>query len=85
MNPSSITGWMNDFANRHGLQHINPHAFRHTVASVLLANGLDLVTVARQLGHIDVATTGKVYSHIIEEAKAKAAKCIADVMLRKKA
>ena len=85
MNPSSITGWMNDFANRHGLQHINPHAFRHTVASVLLANGLDLVTVARQLGHLDVATTGKVYSHIIEEAKAKAAKCITDVMLRKKA
>ena len=33
MNPDSITGWLKDFSTRHGLPHINPHAFRHTVAS----------------------------------------------------
>ena len=85
MNPDSITGWLSDFAKRHGLPHINPHAFRHTAASVLLSNGLDVVTVSKQLGHASVVTTEKFYSHIIEENKAKAAECIADVLLRKKA
>lgn len=36
MNPDSVTGWLYGFSRRHGLPHINPHAFRHTVASVLL-------------------------------------------------
>ena len=85
MNPDSITGWLKDFSTRHGLPHINPHAFRHTVASVLLANGTDIVTVSKQLGHASITTTENFYSHIIEENKAKAADCIADVLIRKKA
>ena len=85
MNPDSITGWLKDFSTRHGLPHINPHAFRHTVASVLLANGTDIVTVSKQLGHASSTTTENFYSHIIEENKAKATECIADVLLRKKA
>jgi len=85
MSPDSITGWLKDFSIRHGLPHINPHAFRHTVASVLLANGTDVVTVSKQLGHASVSTTENFYSHIIEENKAKASECIADVLLRKKA
>ena len=85
MNPDRITGWLKDFSTRHGLPHINPHAFRHTVASVLLANGTDIVTVSKQLGHASITTTESFYSHIIEENKAKAAECIADVLIRKKA
>ena len=85
MSPDSITGWLNDFSRRHGLPHINPHAFRHTVPTVLLANGTDIVTVSKQLGHASVNTTENFYSHIIEENKAKAAECIADVLIRKKA
>ncbi|MBQ9844443.1 MAG: site-specific integrase [Oscillospiraceae bacterium] len=85
MNPDSVTGWLHDFSRRHNLPHINPHAFRHTVASVLLANGTDIVTVSKQLGHASVNTTENFYSHIIEENKARATECIADVLLRKKA
>ena len=85
MNPDSVTGWLYGFSRRHGLPHINPHAFRHTVASVLLANGTDIVTVAAQLGHASASTTESFYAHIIEENKAKASECIADVLLRKKA
>lgn len=85
MNPDSVTKWLYDFSVRHNLPHINPHAFRHTVASVLLANGTDIVTVAAQLGHASASTTENFYAHIIEENKAKASECIADVLLRKKA
>ena len=50
-----------------------------------LANGTDIVTVSKQLGHASITTTENFYSHIIEENKAKAAECIADVLIRKKA
>ena len=84
MHPDSVAHWLRTFADRHGLPHINAHAFRHTVASVLIANGTDVVTVSRQLGHLDVSTTETFYSHIIEENKQKATECIADALLRKK-
>ena len=57
----------------------NPKATLH------MANGTDIVTVSKQLGHASVNTTESFYSHIIEENKAKASECIADVLLRKKA
>lgn len=82
MNPSSITAWLTGFSKRHGLRHINPHAFRHSVASILIANGTDVVTVSKQLGHTKPGTTDNFYAHLIEEEKSKASECIADVMLR---
>ena len=85
MNPTSITSWMNKFSKRNDFPHINPHAFRHTVASVLINNGQDIVTVSKRLGHSRTSTTLDVYSHIIQEADAVASECIADVLLRKKA
>lgn len=83
MNPDSIGSWLSKFSARHNLPHINPHAFRHTVASVLIANGTDVVTVSKQLGHHKISTTEDFYSHLIEKNKEKAADCIAETLLRR--
>ena len=82
MSPDSITGWLHDFSTRHGLPHINPHAFRHTMASILINSGKDVVSVSKRLGHAKVSTTTDIYSHIIMEADEQASECLADVMLR---
>lgn len=82
MHPDSPTAWLTKFSRRHDLPHVNPHAFRHTVASVLIANHTDVVTVSRQLGHSNVTTTETYYAHLIEESRVRAGECIADVMLR---
>lgn len=84
MNPSSITAWTRKFSNRHNLPPINPHAFRHTVASVLIANGTDIVTVSKQLGHAQVSTTSDRYSHLIDRARVEASECIANTLLSRK-
>jgi len=84
MNPESITAWLRDFSNRNGLPKINPHKFRHTMASLLFFNGLDSVTISKRLGHAKVSTTTDIYSHIIKQADELAADCIADVILRGK-
>ena len=50
-----------------------PHAFRHTAASTMIANGVDLVTTANELGHANATTTAMIYAHQIAIAKARAA------------
>lgn len=84
MIPDSITAWLRKFSMRHDLPHINPHAFRHTMASVLINSGADVVSVSKRLGHKKVSTTTDIYSHIIQEADEQASECLADVMLRPK-
>lgn len=83
MIPDSITAWLNKFSERHNLPHCNPHAFRHSMASILIQGGQDIVTVSKRLGHAKTSTTTDIYSHIIAEADEKAADCIAGAVLRK--
>ena len=85
MHPDSITQYLGDFAKREKLPHINPHAFRHTLASVLCLNGIDITTISKWLGHNNVTTTMNIYEHILEEGKEKVADCISDVILKKRA
>lgn len=82
MHPDSITDWLGKFSKRHDLPHINPHAFRHTMASILYFNGMDSITISKRLGHAKVSTTADIYAHIIQEADERAAECIGDVILR---
>ena len=83
MHPDSITQWLSGFSERHDLPPIHPHKFRHTMASMLINDGADIVTVSKRLGHAKVSTTTDIYSHIIKEADAKAADSIADTLLRR--
>lgn len=84
MNPDSITDWLNKFSKASGLPHIHPHAFRHTAASTMIANGIDLVTTANELGHANATTTATIYAHQIATAKTKAGEVRSGVFRRKK-
>ena len=61
IHPDSIAYWLNKFSDEHDIPHLHPHAFRHTAASTLIANGVDLVT------------TAAIYAHEIALARANAA------------
>lgn len=50
---------------------ISVHGLRHTHASLLLASGVSIASVAKRLGHSNMATTQKVYLHIIKELENK--------------
>lgn len=49
------------------VSEITFHGLRHTHASVLLYSGVSVPSVSRRLGHSSIATTQKVYLHIIKE------------------
>lgn len=83
MHPDSITDWLSKFSRRHDLPHINPHAFRHTMASMLYFSGVDSVSISKRLGHAQVSTTANIYAHVMESADRKNADILADVFLKK--
>lgn len=46
-------------------EHLYPHKFRHTAASIMIFEGLDIATVSKQLGHKKISTTMDIYSHAL--------------------
>ena len=81
MHPDSITDWLKKFSDKNDLPHINPHAFRHTLASVLCLNGVDMTTISKWLGHKSVSTTMNIYEHILDKGREQVVNCVSDVIL----
>ena len=53
-------------------QPITFHLARHSFASLLLENGVDIYTIKSLMGHTNVRTM-QIYTHIVNEQKEKAA------------
>ncbi len=53
-------------------KHITFHCGRHSYASLLLENGVDIYTIKSLMGYTNVKTT-QIYTHIVNEQKEKAA------------
>lgn len=84
LNPDTINGYVQRFRAKYDLPPMSPHKFRHTMASMLLYAGSDIVAVSKRLGHANVSTTQNIYSHLIRKADVENAEHIADIMLRGK-
>lgn len=83
LHPDSVTNYLTKFSRKYNLPHINAHAFRHTMASILYYHGVDSVSVSRRLGHAQVSTTANIYAHIIEDADQRNAEILSDIFLKK--
>jgi integrase len=49
------------------------HDLRHSAASILIAQGVELIEVSMLLGHSETRTTGDLYGHLVKQTAAKAA------------
>ncbi len=79
MYPDTPTAWLRKFLNRYDLPPFRFHSLRHTAATQLLVNGLDLQTVAGRLGHRDIETT-KFYLHCLDEIDQTAAEIVTEFL-----
>ena len=74
--PNYVTDHFKVILKQNGLRKIRFHDLRHSCASLLLANGVQMKLIQEWLGHSDISTTSNVYSHVDSESKRLSAQAI---------
>lgn len=70
MTPTTFTWRFKCILKKNGLpQELNVHSLRHTAASLMIAGGADVATVAGILGHSQPSTTLNIYTHAFDKNK----------------
>ena len=63
MHPDTLSKWFGKFIQKIGLPVINFHGIRHTNATLLISQNVDVAVVAARLGHAQISTTFNFYVH----------------------
>lgn len=67
------------YAKAAGLHHIRIHDFRHSHASLLCNENINIMEVSRRLGHSDVKMTWNTYSHLYPKSEEQAVSVLENV------
>ena len=65
------------------LPDIPLHGLRHTSATLLISQNVDVRTVSNRLGHAQTSTTMDIYSHALQKMDEKAANALDDLLSKK--
>jgi integrase len=76
LSPNAVSAAWSDYAKQIGMPEVTFHALRHTHASQLIDQGVDIVTISRRLGHATPDITLRVYAHRFQKDDSKAAAAI---------
>ena len=63
MHPDTVSKWFGKFIRKIGLPVINFHGIRHTNATLLISQNVDVAVVTARLGHAQISTTFNFYVH----------------------
>ncbi len=86
MYPSTPYGIFKDVIHRYNANHGDPlpdiplHGLRHTSATLLISQNIDVRTVSGRLGHAQTSTTMNIYSHQLKKKDEKAAETLGDIL-----
>lgn len=82
LHPDTLSRWFSNFIKAHSdvLPPVTIHSLRHTNATLQIAGGVPLTTVAKRLGHADTVTTSRIYAHAIKSADEAAAETLENLL-----
>lgn len=78
---TSIENHNKIYSTAAGLPHIRIHDFRHTHASLLANESINVQEIARRLGHSDVQMTWNIYSHLYPREEERAVEILNQIVL----
>ena len=81
MHPSTISKWFVKYVGQIGLPVINFHGLRHTNASLLVAQNIDIAVISARLGHAQISTTLDFYVHPLLSHNRKAGYALENLLL----
>ena len=82
--PNYISNTFKSILEKNDLPHIRFHDLRHTFASIANDLGVSLYDISKALGHGDIATTTKVYTHMFDKTNKKAIDVVSQGMNQNK-
>jgi integrase len=71
--PEWPSQWFSKFIKKHGLPHLTFHGLRHTSATMLIGQGVNMKEVSSRLGHSNISTTMDIYADSLKSADKDAA------------
>ena len=81
MHPSTISKWFVKYVGQIGLPVINFHGLRHTNASLLVAQNIDIAAISARLCHAQISTTLDFYVHPLLSHNRKAGYALENLLL----
>ena len=79
-NPENFTKRWNTFLSVNGIRRLKLHGLRHTCATMLLKNNVDIKSIATRLGHTDGTMVLNVYGHSLDSMGQAAADVMDNVL-----
>ena len=80
MYKDSPGNWFKRFKKKYELPNVKLHGLRHTAATLMLEQGINVVDLSRVLGHSRVETTYNIYLHQNKSAQREAAEKLEAVL-----
>ncbi|WP_444970950.1 tyrosine-type recombinase/integrase [Streptomyces sp. SAI-25] len=80
LDPAHLTRRFRSFLDRAGLRRIRFHDLRHSTATLLLEQGVDLVVIKELLGHAHIGVTAGVYAHVRLRLQRQAIDALGDAL-----
>lgn len=80
---NSVTEQFKEFLEKHDLPKLRLHDLRHTFNSILYDEGVDLKAISEALGHSDIGTTNKIYTHLFDDTHKKTVSAMSTALKKK--
>ena len=78
--PNALSLAFTRFVRQNGLPRVTLHGLRHSFATIASFQGVSLFDIGKALGHSTPATTGRIYTHLIDRTHEETLMRVSDAL-----